>query len=178
MPPLTKWKNQQHWSQVSTFNLQCWNFESTDMLHNIKGWEKKIMHIRVLTLCSWQNTQLFYVFLIPARHLAKRIWSLTSVLPSALVLSKLLVLLPSSLSKHLITVLHWHAAFTITICLIPGLFQPCYLVLILEFPMVLHFMRVTGYLLSSQPAYHLFWQYKTSVGWFSDSGQNHCRRSD
>ncbi len=37
MPPLTKWKNQQHWSQVSTFNLQCWNFESTDMLHNIKG---------------------------------------------------------------------------------------------------------------------------------------------
>ncbi len=62
MPPLTKWKNQQHWSQFSTFNPQCWNFESIDMLHNIKGWEKKVMHIRVLTLCSWQNTQLFYVF--------------------------------------------------------------------------------------------------------------------
>jgi hypothetical protein len=59
------------------------------------------MHIRVLTLCSWQNTQLFYVFLY-RQGTWQNDFELTLVLPSALVVLKLLVL-PSFLSKHVIT---------------------------------------------------------------------------
>jgi hypothetical protein len=157
MPPLTKWKNQQHWSQVSTFNPQCWNFESTDMLHNIKGREKKNhAHQGFDTLLLAKYPAVLCIF-NTGKALGKT--NLISHLGFAKCLGAIktpgtTTKFPFQAPHH--TVLHWHAAFTITICLIPGLFQPCYLVLILEFPMVLHFMRVTGYLLSSQPAYNLF----------------------
>lgn len=105
------------------------------------------------------------MYFTTGKALGKTTFDLTSVLPSALVVLKLLVL-PSSLSKHLITLLDWHAAFQKTICLIPG----SNLVIWFQSLSSLHGSnRVLTFLTTGLSSF--FWHYKTSVGWFSDSGQ-------